>query len=69
MGAGLMPGSPWGLRIGDRVTLDGHRDPPWDGTVVDIIEPGGIPPSVRVYWRYPLGRVSDHRGGLRRYIA
>jgi hypothetical protein len=49
------------LRIGDTVTNAGARqDPPHDGTVVDIINPEGNLPLVRVYWRSPEGRVSDH---------
>ena len=42
------------FRIGDTVALSG--DDMTDGTVVDVIEPQ----YVRVYWRYPLGKVSDH---------
>lgn len=51
------------LRIGDQVTTERRKDPAWDGTVVDIIEPNGCPSVVRVYWRYPLGKVSDHHDG------
>jgi hypothetical protein len=50
---------PW--RIGDRVTntqrtLTGTGQPAWDGTVVDLIGDD----VVRVYWRYPLGKLADH---------
>lgn len=51
------------LKLGDTVTNNGG-DPRWDGTVVDIIEKDGRTPSyLRVYWRYPLGRVADHHAG------
>jgi hypothetical protein len=46
--------SPW--RIGDRVTIVNKTEPLWDGTVVDLIGDD----LVRVYWRYPLGKVADH---------
>lgn len=49
------------LLIGDTVTVNtAEGEPKWDGTVVDIIDPKGHPPTVRVYWRYPLGKVNDH---------
>lgn len=47
------------FHIGDTVSIP--TLPLWDGTVVDVIDPTSKPPLVRVYWRYPLGKVSDHR--------
>lgn len=62
-----MPDSPF--RIGDRVAIDRMTPVKWDGTVVDIIDPNGCPPLVRVYWRYPLGKVSDyHASELARVV-
>lgn len=46
------------FRIGDTVAQVGKDMT--DGTVVDVIDPTGDPQYVRVYWRYPLGKVSDH---------
>lgn len=48
------------FRLGDSVTIERHTDPIYDGTVVDVIDPRADPPLLRVYWRYPLGKVEDH---------
>jgi hypothetical protein len=48
------------FRVGDTVTTSSATQPSHDGTVVDIIDDRSDPPVVRVYWRYPLGKVSDH---------
>lgn len=50
------------FKIGDNVTNNGGKTvPPWDGTIVDVIEREGKRPSfVRVYWRFPLGKTLDH---------
>jgi hypothetical protein len=48
------------FRVGDTVTTSSALNPPHDGTVVDVIDDHSSPPVVRVYWRYPLGKVSDH---------
>lgn len=52
-----------GFVIGDRATTLASHEPRWDGTIVDVIEHGGDINSqvVRVYWRYPLGRVETYR--------
>ena len=42
------------FKIGDSVTSDRNRT--HDGTVVDLIDSE----LTRVYWRFPLGKVSDH---------
>lgn len=57
------------MRIGDTVTRakGNTAEPLWDGTVVDIWDTFVSPASpsadalVRVYWRYPLGKIGDHR--------
>lgn len=58
------------FRLGDTVTYRARRSglPTWDGTVVDIIGSRSEPNLVRVYWRYPLGKVSDHRPELVRRV-
>lgn len=48
------------LRIGDTVSTVGKHEPPYDGTVVDVVDPHSDPQYVRVYWRYPLGKVADY---------
>jgi hypothetical protein len=42
--------------IGDTVRLADNKLT--DGTVVDIVDPASW--YIRVYWRYPLCKVSDH---------
>lgn len=44
------------FRLGDTVTTMKVHAPAFDGTVVETWDD-----MARVYWRYPLGRVSDHR--------
>lgn len=44
------------FRIGDTVTTMAVHMAPFDGTVVEVWDD-----MARVYWRYPLGRMSDHR--------
>lgn len=48
------------VNIGDTVTVEATTIPVWDGTVVDVLDPTSEPRLLRVYWRYPLGKVSDH---------
>jgi hypothetical protein len=48
------------FRVGDMVTTAATTEPSHDGTVVDVIDDHSDPLVVRVYWRYPLGKVSDH---------
>jgi hypothetical protein len=48
------------FRVGDMVTTAATTEQLYDGTVVDVIDDRSEPPVVRVYWRYPLGKVSDH---------
>jgi len=44
------------------VTTTAEHYPPWDGTVVDVVEdPVKVSPLYRVYWRYPFGKVADYR--------